>query len=107
MNGNHTVIIKNGLPEKESLAMKESPKEHIKRNSWAKGSPPLRLRSLIKAKKHNLPRRLTGGLRTILIPGAASCESHRSLNFVWHSSLSSSIVDTSVSLLYTGHFHIR
>ncbi|PUU75330.1 hypothetical protein B9Z19DRAFT_1131517 [Tuber borchii] len=35
------VIIKNVLPEKESLAVKESLKEHIKRNSWTKDFPSL------------------------------------------------------------------
>lgn len=54
--------------------MKESLKEHIKRNSWAKGFPSLRLHSLLKAKKYSLPRRLTGGLRIILVPGAARRE---------------------------------
>ena len=69
------VVIKNVLPERESLAMKESLKEHIRRNSWAKGFPSLRLRSLHKAKNHSLPGRLTGGLRTILVLGAARRES--------------------------------
>ncbi|PUU83540.1 hypothetical protein B9Z19DRAFT_1060932 [Tuber borchii] len=50
------VVIKNVLPEKESLTMKEWLKEHIKRNSWAKDFPSLQLRSLLKDRKHNLPR---------------------------------------------------
>ena len=33
------VVVKNVFPEKGSLAMKESLKEHIKRNSLAKGFP--------------------------------------------------------------------
>ena len=33
------VVIKNVFPEKGSLAMKESLKEHIKRNSLAKDFP--------------------------------------------------------------------
>ena len=33
------VVVKNVFPEKGSLAMKESPKEHIKRNSLAKCFP--------------------------------------------------------------------
>ncbi|PUU75590.1 hypothetical protein B9Z19DRAFT_1131043 [Tuber borchii] len=45
------VVIKNVLPEKERLAVKESLKEHIKRNSWTKDFPSLRLRPLLKAKK--------------------------------------------------------
>ncbi|PUU75327.1 hypothetical protein B9Z19DRAFT_1102996 [Tuber borchii] len=93
------VVIKNVLPEKEALSMKESLKEHIKRNSWAKvvafpaDSPAV-------YELYWSPWQRAARAYPSLI--ASQCF----INSLWYSSLTPSIVDTSVSLPYADRFRI-
>jgi len=110
------VVIKNVLPERDSLGMKESLKGHIKRNSWAKGFPSLRLGSLFKAKLRNtaFPADSPAVYELYWSPAQRAARAHPSLiasqcfvNSLWHSSLPSSMVNTSESLPYADRFRIR
>ncbi|KAG0126342.1 hypothetical protein HOY82DRAFT_615318 [Tuber indicum] len=92
------VVIKNVLQDQQALAMKDSLKEHIKRNPWAAAFPA------------NSP----AVYELYWSPAQRAARSHPSLvasqrfvNSLWHSSLPSSLVDTSVCLPYADRFRIR
>ncbi|PWW80900.1 DUF1479-domain-containing protein [Tuber magnatum] len=92
------VVLKNVIPDKEALAMKESLKEHIKRNSWAKAFPA---DSPAVYELYWSPAQRAARAHPSLV--ASQCF----VNSLWHSSLPSSVVDTSVSLPYADRFRIR
>ena len=107
------VVIKNVLPENGILALDMLFQRLLHCNYWAKCFPSLRLRSLLKAKKQSLSRRLTGSLRTILVSREARPENQQTLlasqcfvNSLCHSPRSPWMADTSVSLSYTDRFSV-
>ncbi|RPA93302.1 DUF1479-domain-containing protein [Choiromyces venosus 120613-1] len=92
------VVVKNVLPDNEALAMKESLKGYIKRNSWAKAFPA---DSPAVYELYWSPAQRAARAHPSLIA------SQRFVNSLWHSSLPASMVDTSVSLPYADRFRIR
>ncbi|CUS12326.1 unnamed protein product [Tuber aestivum] len=92
------VVLRNVLPDKEALAMKESLRAHIGRNTWAQAFPA---DSPAVYELYWSPAQRAARAHPSLV--ASQCF----VNSLWHSSLPSSVVDTSVSLPYADRFRIR
>ncbi|CAZ83532.1 unnamed protein product [Tuber melanosporum] len=92
------VVVRNVIPDEEALAMKKSLKDHIKRYQWTKAFPA------DSPAVYELYWSLAQRAARAHSPLVAS---QRFVNSLWHSSLPSSVVDTSVSLPYADRFRIR
>ncbi|CAZ84668.1 unnamed protein product [Tuber melanosporum] len=92
------VVIKNVLQYQKALAMKDSLKEHIKRNPRA-AAPPANSPAVYEL--YWSPAQLAARSHPSLVASQGFVNSLR------HSSLPSSVVDTSVCLPYADRFRIR